>query len=81
MTCLTTGVEWCVCVLQDPDLKFLIQTKAAGWKATDWNLDKPDWKGKLRLVWEVAKKSYFFSMAMSLRPHPSHGLKIFLFEK
>lgn len=21
-----------------------------GWKATGWNLDKPDWKGKLRLV-------------------------------
>jgi len=26
------------------------QTKAAGWKANDWNLDKPDWKGKLRLT-------------------------------
>lgn len=26
------------------------QTKAVGWKATDWNLDNPDWKGKLRLV-------------------------------
>ena len=22
----------------------------SGWKATGWNLDKPDWKGKLRLV-------------------------------
>jgi len=26
------------------------QTKAVGWKATDWNLDKPDWTGKMRLV-------------------------------
>merc|ERR1712183_496831 len=26
------------------------QTKAAGWKANDWNLKKPDWSGKMRLV-------------------------------
>jgi len=26
------------------------QTKAVGWKATDWSLDKPDWTGKMRLV-------------------------------
>jgi len=26
------------------------QTKAVGWKANEWNLDKPDWKGKLRLI-------------------------------
>lgn len=26
------------------------QTKAVGWKATDWNLDNPDWKGRMRLV-------------------------------
>lgn len=26
------------------------QTKAVGWKATEWNLDKPDWKGKMRLI-------------------------------
>ena len=31
-------------------IKFLIQTKAAGWKANDWNLKKPDWSGKLKLV-------------------------------
>ncbi|XP_023335289.1 NECAP-like protein CG9132 [Eurytemora carolleeae] len=35
---------------QGPDIKFLLQTKAVGWKATDWNLEKPDWKGKLRLT-------------------------------
>ena len=27
-----------------------LQTKAVGWKATDWNLENPDWKGKMRLV-------------------------------
>lgn len=26
------------------------QTKAVGWKATDWDLEKPDWKGRMRLV-------------------------------
>jgi len=26
------------------------QTKAVGWKATDWNLERPDWTGKMRLV-------------------------------
>merc|ERR1711936_96001 len=26
------------------------QTKAAGWKANDWNLKKPDWNGKMKLV-------------------------------
>jgi hypothetical protein len=36
--------------VQDPDIRFLLKTKAVGWKATDWSLDKPDWKGKLRLV-------------------------------
>ena len=27
-----------------------LQTKAVGWKATDWNLENPDWKGKMRMV-------------------------------
>ena len=35
---------------QDALTKLLIQTKAAGWKANDWNLKKPDWSGKMRLV-------------------------------
>jgi len=26
------------------------QTKAVGWKANDWDLDKPDWRGRMRLV-------------------------------
>merc|ERR1719189_1541987 len=26
------------------------QTKAAGWKANDWNLKQPAWNGKMRLV-------------------------------
>ena len=37
-------------VSQDAVIKFLIQTKAAGWKANDWNLKNPDWRGKMRLV-------------------------------
>ena len=40
----------CSCLSQDPVIKFLIQTKAAGWKANDWNLKTPDWRGKMRLV-------------------------------
>ena len=36
--------------IKDAVLNLLIQTKAVGWKATEWNLDKPDWKGKMRLV-------------------------------
>ena len=27
-----------------------MQTKAAGWKANDWNLKQPAWNGKMRLV-------------------------------
>jgi len=34
-----------VCVYRIPP-----QTKAVGWKATDWNLENPDWKGKMRMV-------------------------------
>jgi hypothetical protein len=41
--------------VQDPDIRFLLKTKAVGWKATDWNLDRPDWKGKLRLVSDSPK--------------------------
>ena len=26
------------------------QTKAVGFKASDWSLDRPDWTGKMRLV-------------------------------
>ena len=40
----------CVLCVQDAVIKFLIQTKAVGWKATDWNLERPDWTGKMRLV-------------------------------
>ena len=55
-TCLSTRVKGgghvltCSCLSQDPVIKFLIQTKAAGWKANDWNLKTPDWRGKMRLV-------------------------------
>lgn len=34
-----------VCVYRIPP-----QTKAVGWKATDWNLENPDWKGKMKLM-------------------------------
>ena len=38
-----------LCV-QDAVIKFLIETEAVGWKASDWNLERPDWTGKMRLV-------------------------------
>jgi len=41
----TLLVKQDVCVYRIPP-----QTKAVGWKATDWNLENPDWKGKLKLV-------------------------------
>jgi len=41
----TLLVKQDVCVYRIPP-----QTKAVGWKATDWNLENPDWKGKMRLV-------------------------------
>ncbi len=30
------------------------QSGSDGWKANGWNLDKPDWRGKLRLVTKVS---------------------------
>lgn len=41
----TLLVKQDVCVYRIPP-----QTKAVGWKATDWNLENPDWKGKMKLV-------------------------------
>ena len=38
--------------MQDAVIKFLIQTEAVGWKASDWNLERPDWTGRMRLVRE-----------------------------
>jgi len=35
---------------QDAVIKFLIQTQAVEWKASEWNLKRPDWSGKIRLV-------------------------------
>ena len=46
----STCKETLCCSPQDAVTKLLIQTKAAGWKANDWNLKKPDWNGKMRLV-------------------------------
>ena len=39
------------------------QTKAVGWKATDWNLENPDWKGKMRMVriCRITHAGHFFS--------------------
>ena len=45
--------------MQDAVIKFLIQTEAVGWKASDWNLERPDWTGRMRLVREGGKaKTY-----------------------
>jgi len=59
------------------------QTKAAGWKANDWNLKKPDWSGKMRLV-----NISFLLSPLSLLPAPpspqvtmGKGAKIRLEEK
>ena len=38
--------------MQNAVIKFLIQTEAVGWKASDWNLERPDWTGRMRLVRE-----------------------------
>jgi len=35
---------------QDAVIKFLMETEAVGWKASDWDLERPDWTGKMRLV-------------------------------
>lgn len=35
---------------KDAVINFLLETKAVGWKASDWNLERPDWAGKMRLM-------------------------------
>ena len=34
------------------------QSAEAGWKANAWSLDKPDWRGKLRLVTKVGEDDH-----------------------
>ena len=46
---------------QDAVIKFLIQTQAVEWKASEWNLKIPDWSGKLKLV-SICWKSVFFGL-------------------
>ena len=44
---------------QDAVIKFLIQTQAVEWKASEWNLKRPDWSGKIKLV-GICWKSVLF---------------------
>ena len=46
---------------QDAVIKFLIQTQAVEWKASEWNLKRPDWSGKIKLV-SISWKSAFFGL-------------------
>ena len=43
--------------------------ESAGWKATGWNLNKPDWTGKLKVVSKGTNLSIKFEDRGSMKPY------------
>ena len=70
--CIKNSVTITVCndLKNDNHLHFQIPVdESAGWKATGWNLNKPDWTGKLKVVSKGTNLSIKFEDRGSMKPY------------